>query len=569
MSFRPNTNTERFVSTILLLLLVLPLLLSTSQEAYAQRRRKEGSRREAPRRPDPAKSVTPTPPVDDEPFADLASAVLQDLSAPTGVVKRMAFQPDTLLTQRQVSLIARYNREASRIPPRPYASVADHIVNPRPVYAEGNVGLFTTAALRAGVTGRSWPYDYTVGLALERSNGSADNATRSNLSIDASGGYVINDNAWIFSGGYMGAQVSYANRSNALYALLSHPDRSVETWSVSMNGSNTYLSDEFTVQARYRGLTLDDDDAGSLRENALEGSASFGTPWMGLIIGGDAFVSLASLNGESMPFMRFAGGVTYRRSVVTLSAGGAVSTGENDDGSTVTRLVPTGRIAITPSDGFSISADITGGVQQWRGDQVLTANPWAIVMATPNARHEDQMIGYRGEVRLDPSDAVNFHVAASHSPFADYLGYTTPTTGRFIPLYQPTTLDQIVGEAMVRFDANNLSTLAVRFADATLESTGGRLPYTPRWFVEAIHSAQIAPSPLTIILGARFLGDRIDGAGGTMDQVLLLSLEGRYRLNSLLELTGALTNLLDTEYELWTGYQERRFYAAIGLALRY
>lgn len=569
MSLSLKTHTERVVSTILLLFLALSLLPGTGQETYAQQRRKDGTRREAPERPGNGRNVAPDPPADEEPFADLTAAVLRDLTGSTGGVKRMEYQPDMLLTERQVSLIARYNREASRIPPRPYASVADHVTNPRPLYAEGSIGLHTTAALRAGIAGRSWPYDYTVGLTLGITHGSADNATRSDLSIDASGGYIINDNAWIFSGGYMGAQASYARRKYALYSLMPHPERSVESWSVSMIGSNTYLNDEFTLQGRYRGLTLDDGDAGSYQENALEGSASFGTPWMGLILGGEATLSLASINGESMPFIRAAAGVTYRRRVVTLSAGGAVSTGENDDGSTVTRLVPTAGITMTPSDGFSISADITGGVQQWQGDQVLTANPWGIAMAAPNARHEDQKIGYRGELRLDPSDAVNFHVAASHSPYADYLGYTAPTDGRFIPLYQPTTVDQIIGETLIRFDANNFFTGAVRFAEVTLDRSGRRLPYTPRWFIEAIHSAQIAPTPLTVILGARYLGDRIDGAGAIMDQVILLSLEGRYRLNSLLELTAALTNLLDTEYELWSGYQERRFHAAVGLALRY
>lgn len=564
-----KTHIERIVHAILCLSLVVPLLLCTGEEVYAQRKRGDPAKRETERRSDDIRTRFPDRHRDDEPFADLAAEVIRDLASPKTGVKRAEFQPATLLSPAQLSGITRYQREGSRIPPRPYASVAEQVVNQGPIYAEGSVGLYGTARLRAGITQRFWPYDYRVRLAAGTTRGPVSNATRSDVSLNAIGGYVINDNAWIFSGGHMDVEVCYARRDYLLYSLPSHPDRSIESWHIAMSGANTYLNDEFSLQGRYRGLTLNDDGAGTYREHALEGTASFGTPWMGLVVGGDATLSLASLNGASMPYTRAAGRVTYRRRVVTLTAGGAVSTGENDDGSVVARIVPTARIAITPADGFAIAGNLTGGVQQWQGDQVLTANPWGIVVATPNARHEDQMIGYSVELRLDPSDAFNLHLSATHSPYADYLGYTTPAEGRFIPLYQPTTVDQIAGETMIGFDDSNLFTGVVRFAETTLDRSGRRLPFTPRWFVEAMHSTGIAPLPLSVILGARYLGDRSDASGGVMADVVLVSLEGRYRLSRLLELTVAMTNLLDTDYELWTGYRERGFYASIGLALRY
>jgi len=591
MSARPTISTSRIIRLMVILLIALPLLMVEGQEVHAQKKKRASSKREVVRkidrrhhvsrstkgkRPEAPRMVSklvtppdqPLPEVTVEPFADLAAEVLRDITSPAGAARRASFSPDDPLSPAQLALISRYNREESRIPPRPYAAVADHFGTSAPIFVEGHVGLFTTADIRAGMTGRSWPFDYVLRFNAGSTNGSVDHATRRAIGFEASGGYVINDDAWIFSGGHMGGEVEYGRAEYALYSLAAHPLRTVETWSVGMSGANVYLDDEFSLHGSYRGLTLNDDDGAEVMEHALGGHASFGTPWMGLILGGDATLSLPTVSGTSMPYTRIAAGATLRRSTVILHAGGALSFGQHLDGSTSTRLAPVARLTLTPSSGFSLAAELTGGVQQWNGHQVLQANPWSLSGSRLNARHEDQIIGYSGELRLDPSESFVLHLTASRGLFASYLGYGAPENGRFTPQYEATTVDQITGETVLELDANNRFSGIVRFAESTRDGSGARLPFSPRWFVEATHSARIAPLPLTFIVGARYIGDRLDGSGSTMDPVVILTIEGRYRLSSLLEATATITNILDTRYQLWQGYEERGAFAALGLALR-
>lgn len=583
----PMISANRIVHDLLIMLMTLPLLLAAGEEASAQRGRKESPRRESTRKHEPSRAPTkarrpeprrPTPPSpardlspdgSEEPYADLAAEVVRDVSSPGGNIRRSLYAPTIPLTELQLTQLAAYRREGSRIPPRPYAAVADHVINPAPIYGEARLGLYSTADLQAGIAGRSWPYDYLLSLRASTTEGSSDNARRSDLSVDASGGYVINNNAWIFSGGHMGAEVSYGRRSLALYALATPPDRSIQEWGVALTGANTFLDDEFTLQGRYRGLTLDDDDGANVREHALEGRVTVGTPWMGFVLEGDAMLSLASMSGTAIPFTRVSGGLSLRRQVVTLHAGGALSTGENSDGSSVTRVTPTARATITPTPGISFAAEATGGIGQWKGADLLAANPYALMSSGVVARHEDQKIGYRGELRIDPTEWFGLHLSVSHAPYASYVSYGSSENGRFRPLFQETTIDQVTGETMIRFDDNNLFTGLFRFAETTLDESNRPLPFTPRWFIEAMHSARIAPLPLSVIVGVRYIGTRIDGSGETMKDVVLLSMEGRYRLNSLLEATAIITNPLDTRYQIWQGYDERGIHAALGLALRH
>ena len=82
------------------------------------------------------------------------------------------------------------------------------------------------------------------------------------------------------------------------------------------------------------------------------------------------------------------------------------------------------------------------------------------------------------------------------------------------------------------------------------------------------HPRRFAGTPLTIHGGSRYIGSR-PAAGRALAPVLLVNLGAAYAINPRFDVTLEIRNLFDRRYQLWDGYTERGFFAAVGAAARF
>lgn len=476
------------------------------------------------------------------------------------------FMPTSLADQR---LLGRQEREVARIPARPYPDVGDRFPHAAPLYADLRLGLYSTVAFNAGIVGSSWPYDYGVGLDATTTKGSEDHASVRGVIISAEGGYVIDNGYGIFSGGHMGGGGDYRARTYTLYADPQTPERSYSGWGMFLSSDNTYLDNGFHLRGGYRALTLNDNDGNARRETSIEGKGGIETKWIGLHAGVDAELQLATYDGTRLPYGSLRAGLTYKSRGFSLFGGAALSAADNSDGTSATRIAPQVRLTITPLSGVVLLAELKGGVHGASLRDMLEVNPYATTEASHLLRHEDETMGVQGGLRIDAGEDVGLHFYGGHSLYKDYLFFALPESGRFAPRYAAARVDQVGGDFTLGIDRRNRLTGEVRFAESMLDSSNTQVPYVPRWYVSTTYSHTMIPTPLTIIVGGKYIGSRENGAASLQDGVMLVSLEGRYKIISNLEATLSFSNLLNRGYEVWQGYPERGIYAAIGATFRH
>ena len=460
------------------------------------------------------------------------------------------------------------------IPLRGYPEPDQPPTTHRSLYAEGLIGLNTTATLRAGLSGNTWPFDYHASIGYLSSNGFLENNESSLFGATLAGGYVIGLGYGIFSGGYMGGEVDYAAQSYRLYAVPVSPKRSRTNWSLEGRGTASVAGVDLEGIARVRRFSVKEtipllDERGpvpvpipethSVEETSVEGVLNGRMSALGFGWEGKLDLCLTNTTLGSLNYGDLEAGALFETPMLALCAGGSLSLGAGTDSTTTTRLAPRVELRFFPFDGLTLFGRATGGVRQMTNHELLRVNPYA--MLDGPILPEDEKLGYEIGVHLEPAQSWGVRVAGARRDYASYLFFATPVQGKFGPNYSQAKVDIINGDFYVRLDSRNEFAGLVRYIDGT------ELPYVPQLDAEFFYTRRLFNIPMAVTGSVRYIGSR---QGGTedLDPVVLIEFEWSYNVAKILDLVLEARNLFSQDYQLWEGYEERGFYLAIGARTR-
>jgi hypothetical protein len=209
---------------------------------------------------------------------------------------------------------------------------------------------------------------------------------------------------------------------------------------------------------------------------------------------------------------------------------------------------------------------VTGGIVQNTLRGLLDINPY--VVASPLIHHEDERIGYRASFKFEPWQSFALRVTGASSSYNDYAFFVPAADALFAPVYGKASVTKITGDFYLELGRSDMVAGQGTFMETSLDSTGTRVPFVPKWDAELMYTKRFTALPLTMTATARYIGPR-DGSGVELIPATLLGLKGRYAITSHFDATLELSNLINQEYEIWPGYRERGFFAAAGIAIRY
>lgn len=459
------------------------------------------------------------------------------------------------------------------IPLRGYPAPDDPPRPNRPVYLEGSFGLNTTAMLRGGISGSTWPFNYRASLDYFSTEGHSDLNEGNNLSVELAGGYVIGLGYGMFSGGTMGGEAGYRQTSWRLHGIESSPMRENSNWHLGAHTSaglgGIDLGGKLGVTTWNLQQSIPPVDGGAaaagsvatLEMSSIEGilDASTGTgplKWTSRV---DLRLSNSSLGALDYGGLSLAAAIGL--GPLNLRAGGKLSSARGSDGGASTLLVPTAELRFRPFDGMTLTGKLDGGVRQARPDSVLSLNPYGAIAGT--FLPDEERRGIEVTLRLEPSMTWGLTLGAARRDFARLLHFDGRTAGEFAPVYDQVEIDRLEGDFFFHPGPNDRIALLLRLTDAE-RSDQTTLPYTPTTDAEIFYHRRLISVPIRTGGSIRYIGER-SSASGSLDPVLLLNLDWSYSLGSLVEIFLTARNLLGVDYEIWEGYEERGLFFSIGV----
>ncbi len=538
---------------------------------HAQTHEKSPTKRQmhAPAAGEPQSEVLTVEPEGDESPANLA--VRAQMAAASGAAAR-APVPATPgpLSQEQLDALKLPDPEPGIVVPlRGYPTTDRLPEERRPIFARASIGMHATLSAEAGISGSTWPFDYNARVEAAHTAGFEPQGEASRIVVDADGGYVIGDSYGIFSGGYMGVGLNYTRQAYDLYAVDPAPQRTLGGWSVRAFGKNTFDGVHYDATGRFRSFSASDDSAAS-SEHAFEGSLTVDAPWNGMRLGGRLDLRLTGSGGNDISFGSLNGFLSRDLlPMLTLRAGGSISIASGSTGHTSARVAPVAELRFRPVPAVALIANLHGGIAQNTLAAILGTNPYAAIDG--DIEPEIESIGYSASLRIEPSVTFGARITAARSFYSVYSYFDQPVAGRFAPMYAPAALSRVDGDFFWDVDDANRVTGLVTWVDGRLDDDAP-VPYVPDWTAEASYTRQLQGIPLQLTGTLRYIGSRSFPAssnGETLQSsetqpAWLVGCEARYALGPWLGLTLEIQNMAHQRYQLWDGYRERGFYAALG-----
>ena len=181
-----------------------------------------------------------------------------------------------------------------------------------------------------------------------------------------------------------------------------------------------------------------------------------------------------------------------------------------------------------------------------------------------------------GEVFTEPFFGTRILGGASWQSVKNYLYYareadplpTVPavTEGYYQALFDNATLVRVYGAFSQDLRPGVLWLNADAWWQIPTLSGGGRIPYTETLGIKGTVSFRPTGDVL-IEAWADFRSGRRDSAGIGMDSYTTAGARFEISVTERFGVYGKLLNMLDEEYELWRGYQERGFQGFVGLTI--
>lgn len=498
----------------------------------------------------------------------------------TVFTKRPLSSPEPVQVAQLDAINPQSREEEIAIPLRGYPAPDQPPAPNRPIYAEGKLGMHLTTQLLAGISGKAWPFDYHAALEYESTQGFVENGDRSGFAIEAGGGYVIGLDYGIFSGGYMGAEARYATQDYNLYALPEAPERSFLNWGLGATGTASFVGIDFEGKGQIRRARINESIGGDttsalpdlLSETSVEGALTAKMTALGLGWRGKLDLRLTDATPGSINYGALDVSAMLELPVFSLRGGAELSVAGGTDGETATRLAPGAELRIFPFNGFVLSGKITGGLKQTTVQEVVATNPY-VALDGP-LLPEDENLGYEVALHLEPARSWGLRVGASRREFASWLFFSAPEEGRFTPQYDKAAVDLITGDFYWKLDSRNELLAVARYTSGTVGDADQPLPYMPKWDAEIGYTRRLLSSPISLGGTLRYIGERESGVvngenTAVLDPAILVGLEGSYSVLRYLDLVLEVRNLLDQNYQLWDGYQERGLYIGVGARARF
>ncbi len=458
------------------------------------------------------------------------------------------------------------------IPLRGYPAPDDPPRPNRPVYLEGSLGLNTTAMVRGGIAGATWPFNYRASFNYFSTEGFGERNEGDDLSVELAGGYVIGLGYGIFSGGTMGGEAGYRQTSWRLHGVDSSPMRDKTNWHLGAHTSAAVGAINLKGELGFTSWSMEQSippvDGGAVTTSitpkldmtSIDGvlDASTGTgplKWTSRL---DLRLTNSSLGALDYGGLNLAGAIDL--GPLNLRAGGMLSSARGSDGAASTLLTPIAELRFRPLDGVTLSGRLDGGVRQTRPDTLLSLNPYTAIGGS--YLPEEERRGIEVTLGLEPSTTWGLKVGAARRDFSRYLHFDGATAGEFAPVYDEVAIDRVEADFFFHPAENDRIALLLRLTDAE-RSDGTALPYTPTTDAEIFYHRRLISVPVRTGGSIRYIGERT-GATGSLDPVFLVNLDWSYSLGSLLEIVLTARNLLGVDYEIWEGYEERGLFFSIG-----
>ena len=534
------------------------------------------------RRTDPVPPTAPptTPRVEsvrpDEPVDLALETYLRRQEGDSTLFTPRAPGESTMLEESELDSLNPHGKEGDiTIPLRGYPAPDDPPRPEKPIYLEGGIGLNTTAQVRAGLSGDSWPFNYHGRFEYFFSNGFIENGEESRIAASLGGGYIIGLDYGIFSGGYMGGDVGYDRRAWRLYALESAPERSSDAWYVEAETGAAIDRLDLKGKGRVRHFSVEQLAAPSegptagngfdLGMTSIEGELQGKTSTGSILWNGTVDLRLTSAAGSSLAYgmVDLRTGVDF--GIFRLRAGGNLGVAEGSDGRSRSLISPVGEVRIAPFDGISLTGRLRGGLHQTTPDRVLDVNRYAALDAAWLPEEESR--GYEVILNLVPSTSWGVRGSASRRDFDSRLHFEAPFGGTFTPVYDAVLIDRVDADFFWDVTSRDRVAAIVAFTEGE-RSDGSPLPYMPRWDAEIFYHRRLFNIPSTAGGSIRYIGERQSGSGTMLDPVMLISLDWSYTVASLFDAVLTARNVLGSSYQIWEGYQERGFFLSVGVRAR-
>jgi hypothetical protein len=348
----------------------------------------------------------------------------------------------------------------------------------------------------------------------------------------------------------------------------------VEVASTSMTGTNVALSGFYDDYSNTSGLNTFDG-------SATEAGGALNAEYSRL---GNHLYEIHSINletelGNTSPFFSD----SYSWSVSTLSASYErlfnyktdvqVSLGASGVTDAVNDFTvyfsPKAQIKHTVFRGLEVNVEASAGPSYQTYSEIRSENRFFNVNSPIEHQYEMKALG---ELEMEPFVGTKIVGGASFKDIKNYLYYNRDTepmdiaeidAGYYSAVFQDATIFKVYGGFTQDLKPDVLWFSADGYWQVPTLSNDDRIPYTETVAINAALSLR-AKDNLLLEGWGEFAGGRKDHNGETLSSYVLIG--GRFEL-SLTEqfgVYGKLLNLLNENYQLWQGYEERGFQGFVG-----
>ncbi|MDZ7721023.1 MAG: hypothetical protein U5K72_19540 [Balneolaceae bacterium] len=349
----------------------------------------------------------------------------------------------------------------------------------------------------------------------------------------------------------------------------------VDVASTSLTGTNISASGFFDEYSTTSGLS-------AFEETAMEAGGAIEAAYSRL---GNHLYEIHSLNldaevGSTSPLFSD----SYTWSVSTLSANyerlfnyktdvqvsiGASAVTDDLNDFTV-YFAPKAQIKHTLFRGLEINAELSAAPSYKTYSELRSENRFFNVNSTIEHQYEMQALG---ELEMEPFYGTKIVSGASFQDIRNYLYYSRETqpmgiadidAGYYSAEFRDATIFKVYGAFTQDLKPDVLWFSADGYWQIPTLSNDDRIPYTETVGINAALSFR--PKDSLLLEGwGEFAGGRQDHNGANLDSYLLIGGRFELSLTDQFGVYGKLVNLLNENYQLWQGYEERGFQGYVGL----
>ena len=234
------------------------------------------------------------------------------------------------------------------------------------------------------------------------------------------------------------------------------------------------------------------------------------------------------------------------------------------------RLYPHLYVAYQLNDQNNLSASYAPKVEPLTLSSRIFANRY--LSAESDIKHTDDQQDANLALETDWSAATRTRFEARVQSISDFPLYADSLSRKswLIAYGGRTTIASFSGEIFAKLTANDYFALKLTASISKNSKTGTEVPYLPGFEIGARYVKRFLSS-WTGIATLTLLHQGVDNVihANTLPSIFLIGLRGEYQLFHQAALFLDVENLLNQQYQYWSGYQETPFVLSAGISLRW